>query len=484
MYEYVVHARAHDCLIGPGRRESMFEVINEEGYKYCFEVPSSFLLLRHNGYIFATGNTGKTGVHATDGATRRRKKGGKILVMAPRTLLWAAWVTDLHKFTPDMKVSVATATNRAKAFQVEADFYITNHDAAVWLAAQPKKFFKDFETLIIDESTAFKHMGSARSKAMIKIAKHFAYRRALTGTPTSNSITDIWHQALIIDDGQRLGTSFYAFRSATCTPVQVGPNVNMVKWVDKEGAETAVMGLLKDIVIRHRFVDCIDIPPNHEVCMPIQLSAKHMAAYRMMEESQILWLKGKSSVTAVNAASVTTKLLQIASGAVYNDEGESKYTEITTDRYELIAELAHARDHVVIFFNWQHQKEGIFKALNQFKLSYTLIDGTVNDRERQAAVEGFQAGSFRCLVAHPQAAGHGLTLTRACATIWAGPTYNLEHYLQGKRRIDRPGQKRETETIVLIAEDTKDREVWEVMTGKRERQSLLLDYLTTARKAA
>jgi SNF2 family DNA or RNA helicase len=428
--------------------------------------------------------TGKTGVHATDGAQRRKKGGGKILVIAPRTLLWAAWATDLHKFCPDMRTSVATATNRAKAFAVEADFYITNHDAAVWLAAQPKKFFKDFETLIIDESTAYKHMGSARSKAILKISKHFKYRRALTGTPTSNSITDLWHQALIIDDGQRLGTSFYAFRSATCTPIQVGPNVNMVKWVDKEGAETAVMGLLKDIVIRHRFTDCIDIPPNHEFCMPVQLSAKHMAAYRMMEDTQILWLKGQSSVTAINAASVTTKLLQIASGAVYNDEGERQYTEVDTERYELIAELAHARDHVVIFFHWQHQKAGILKMLDKFALSHTLIDGTVNDRERQAAVEGFQAGSYRCLVAHPQAAGHGLTLTRASATIWAGPTYNLEHYLQGKRRIDRPGQKRKTETIVLIAENTIDERVWEVMSGKRERQSLLLDYLSNVKRAA
>ena len=427
--------------------------------------------------------TGKTGAHVLEAMARRKKGGGKILVVAPRSLLWAAWLTDIMRFAPEATTSIATAANRARAFEEDVDFYITNHDAAVWLAKQPKKFFRDFETLIIDESTAFKHKESNRSRAMLKVSKHFTYRRALTGTPATNSITDLWHQAMIVDGGKALGTSFFAFRSACCTPEQVGPQANMVKWIDKDGASEAIAALLKPVSIRHVFAECIDIPPNHEYSVASQPHAKHVAAYRMMEEAQILWLEGQASITAVNAAAVTTKLLQIASGASYNDEGE--YTVVDESRYELIADLANARDHVVIFFHWQHQKAGIIKALDKMRLSHTLIDGSVNDKGRAAAVQGFQSGAFRCLLAHPQAASHGLTLTRAVATIWAGPTYNLEHYLQGKRRIDRPGQNRKTETIVVRAAGMEvDDRAWDVMSGKRERQDVLLDLFAKRRKAA
>ena len=121
MLEYTVHARAKDAMVGPGRKSSVYEVPNPEGFKYCFEVPSTFLLLRHNGYIFATGNTGKTAVRIWAWAERRRKKAGCMLVLAPRSLLRAAWANDFAKFAPDMKVSVATAANREKAFAEPAE---------------------------------------------------------------------------------------------------------------------------------------------------------------------------------------------------------------------------------------------------------------------------------------------------------------------------------------------------------------------------
>lgn len=417
--------------------------------------------------------TGKTAVHILDFASRRKARGGCALVIATKSLLYAAWANDTYRFAPGIKVSVATATNREAAFAEDADIYVTNHDAAKWLAGKPKKFFAKFDTLIIDEGTAYKHATSQRSKAIAKIAKYFEYRRLLTGTPTSNSITDIWHQALLIDDGQRLGTSFFAFRSAVCQPEQVGPKANMIKWVDKDGSEAAVSGLLSDIVIRHKLEECVDLPPNHEYAVPVQLGKKILTSYKQMEQMQIMWLKDQPQVTAINAAVAKNKLLQIASGAVYNDEGD--YTLIDTERYELAADLAEARTHTVVFYLWQHQRDEMLREFSKRGMSCTLVDGSVNDNARRIAVQGFQAGAFRVLLAHPQAAGHGLTLTRGVATIWCGPTYNLEHYLQGKRRVERIGQTQKTETIVLTATGTIDELAWERMQGKRERQDSFLN---------
>ena len=474
MAEWVVHACANDKMPGPGRKDRVHYAPSTDGYKYCFSVPSTYLLLRRRGYIFATGNTGKTRVEIEDFA----KQSKKVLILAPKSLLESAWGNDIKKFAPQLKVSIAYASNREEAFKATADVYITNHDAAKWLAAQKEAFWKDFEVLIIDESSAFKHHTSKRSKSVAKIAKFFPIRRLLSGTPNSNGVCDIWHQMLLVDDGKRLGKSFFAFRSAVCTPQQVGPQANMVKWEDKPNAETIVSALIKDVTIRHRFEDCVDIPANHQYSVPFQLNKKHAMLYKQMEAASILQVKNKT-ITAINAAVLYQKLLQVSSGAVYDDA--AGYTLLDEDRYELIMDLAEQREHSVVFFSWTHQRDQLIKQAESRGLTYALIDGTVTSAKRRAEiVEHFQAGFYRVLFAHPQSAGHGLTLTRATATIWSSPTYNLEHYLQGLKRIHRIGQKAKTETIMVLAPGTIEEKVYQALRDKDAKMTTLLSFLKEA----
>lgn len=418
--------------------------------------------------------TGKTYVEIMDFSSRKK---GKALIIAPKSLLHSAWETDFRKFAPHIKTSVARADNREAAFKTKADVYITNTDAVRWLVKQKPAFFKEFDTLIVDESSAFKHHTSSRSKALAKLTKHFKWRRLMSGTPNSNGITDLWHQYLLLDDGQRLGKSFYAFRAATCIPEQVGPKANMVQWVDKPGIENVVGALIKDITIRHKFEDCVDIPPNYTYARTTQLSRKHMSAYQEMEAFSIAQLKENKSVTAVNGAVLYGKLLQMASGAVYDDEGG--YTLIDSERYELAIDLAEEVQQCVVFFLWQHQKDEIIKEAVRRGLSYCLIDGTVTRKgAREEAVEGFQKGFFRICFAHPKSAGHGLTLTKGTRTIWASPTHDLEWWKQGNQRIYRIGQKEKTETIVIVAEGTKDEHVWDRLINHKDmKMSTLLKEL-------
>ena len=418
--------------------------------------------------------TGKTRVGIEAFAARRRKKGGCLLILAPKSLLDNAWKQDFAKFAPDMACVIADAGHREEVFKMPADVYITNHDAAVWLHKQKPAFFKKFDSLEIDESTAFKHNTSARAKAVSKIAKYFKYIRLASGTPTSNGVCDLWHQLLILDQGIRLGSSFFAFRSAACSPEQVGPLPQHVKWVDKPDIENVVGSLIKDITIRHRFEDCVDIPPNHKYSVSYTLCKKHMATYKVMEEEQILAVKDKM-ITAINAAAVYTKLLQIASGAVYSSE--DNYSVIDTGRYQLILDLVEARKHSVVFFNWKHQRDQLIAEAKIRKISYAVFDSSTTSTTRATIVEDYQAGKYQVLFAHPQSAGHGLTLTKGTATIWASPTYNLEHFAQGWKRIHRIGQNEKTETIVVIAKDTIDEKVWSVLQNKGARMSDFLNEL-------
>lgn len=445
--------------------------------------------------------TGKTRVAIESFAERRLRGGGTALVLAPKSLLRAAWATDFKKFAPALRCSCAYAENREAAFKAQADVFITNHDAVNWLVKQKPEFFADFDTLIIDEIGAFKHSTSQRSKALNKVKKHFKHRLGMNGTITPNSVTDVWHQMFVIDDGKRLGPSFFGFRQAVCIPKQVGPSASMVKWTDRPGASDAVSKLMEDITIRHKFEDCIDIPGNHEYCVPFKLSAKQQKAYDEMYLAQIALIDGSAvthyetrerkveavkarlsgapaeakTVTAFNGAVVATKLLQISSGAVYEDT--DTYHLVDTSRYELVLDLAEQRPHVVIFFLWKHQKDYLTKEATARGLSFCVIDGTVTDSERAQAVDYFQKGLYRIVFAHPQSAAHGLTLTRGTATIWASPTYNLEHYQQGLKRIYRAGQTQKTETIVIIAEDTIEEKVWAAIQEKRVRMEDLLGQL-------
>lgn len=450
--------------------------------------------IKHNDkcpIVFDTSDpgTGKTFVRIAGFARRRAKGGGALLVLAPRSLLRSVWANDVGKFAPQLKVSVANASNREDAFDVDADIYVTNIDAAKWLAAQKPAFFKKFSELVIDESTAFKHHSSQRSKAMAQISKYFDLRCCMTGTPNSNSITDVWHQAFILDGGARLGNSFYRFRDSVCTPTQVGRNANALKWTDKEGAEEAVFSLLSDIVMRHKFEDCVDIPPNHEYVLDYDLTPKQMRTYIELETSQMLVLrsgvKGVTNtlkgtpmpITAVNAAAVATKLLQVASGAVY--DGMGGYEVVDTSRYEMVMDLVEQRKHSLVIFLWKHQRDCLIAEAEKRGVKYAVLDGGSTDRERDDIVRGYQAGVYQVIFGHPKTVAHGYTLTKGTATIWASPTYDLEHYKQGSKRQHRIGQTQKTETIVIVAKGTIDEKAYELMQGKNARMTNLLDLFGT-----
>jgi len=427
------------------------------------------------GLDFSDPGTGKTRVQIDLFAARRAAGGGCALIIAPKSLLESAWVNDFKKFAPHLTLSVAYANNRAERFNEKADVYITNTDATRWLAKQKRTAFRAFDSIIVDEISYFKHHTSQRSKALKKIVPSFTYRYGLTGTPDANTILDLWHPVYLIDDGERLGKSFFAFRNSVCTSIQVGPKVQMIKWQDKPGAAAAIADILADISVRYTLEECHDIPQNHMYTIPYTLSSKQRVVYNHMQDYALLEVSEGKVINAVNAAALITKLLQISSGAVYDEQSHSVFIE--DGRYQLITDLVAARNHSLVFFNWKHQATALKKAFEKAGISYCLFDGNTSAQQRNEYVNEFQQGRYRVCLAHPQTAAHGLTLTRATTTIWASPTYNLEHFLQGNRRIYRAGQKQKTETILIEAKDTIEAEVYAKLRDKDAKQLTFLRIL-------
>jgi SNF2 family DNA or RNA helicase len=429
---------------------------------------------------FSDPGTGKTRTALQAFSERRRKGGGKLLVLAPRTLLECAWGNDAREFCSDMTLSVAYAQNRQKAFDREADIYITNIDGIKWLL-QNKAVLKGFDSLVVDELTAFKHRTSARSAAMRKLAKLFDYIAGLTGTPNAKSVTEIWHQAMIVDQGRRLGQGFVEFRNAVQTMGADG------QWGDMIGAEEAVHSLLEDIMVRHRFENCMDIPPHAIHTIAYRPPEKLMEKYLELEARATLQ-HNANRVTAVNAAVLRNKLLQVASGAVYgqSDEddpyGKTKPKLILdTDRYELVLDLVDEVDFpCLVFFNWGHQKEQLIQLAQKRGIPHELLDKTTSDARREEIVAFYQAGMYKVLFLHPRTGAHGLTLTRGRRTICVSPFDEADAIKQIFHRTYRGGQTERSETLMIEAEGTIEGYVYGNRDNKFNRMKKFLSLCETA----
>ena len=415
--------------------------------------------------------TGKTRPAIEAWHARRKRK--RMLVIAPKSILESVWKNEFAKWAPGVDVAIAAATNRAAAFDAGTPVVATNTDATKWVAAN-LDVLKNFDTLVVDESSYFKHRSSGRSKALLKIRPYFQYVSLLTGTPNSNSVTDMWHQMLILDGGKRLGQSFFRFQSSTCDRVQVGPRPEMANWVDRPGAFEAVCSLISDISIRHEFDECTDIPPMKTSRVAYELPSKVRADYIHLQDTALLQLEA-GEVRGVQASALRTKLLQLCSGAVYTEEG--KYTLVDPGRYELITDLVEERQHSLVFFNWTHQRNYLQEALGKRKIKHAVIDGSVSSTDRRKAVEAFQAGELQTMLLHPKSAAHGLTLTKGTSVIWASPIYEPDLFRQGLHRVRRSGQTKRTETVLVEAKNTVERVVYSRLQEKDTRMMGLLSLL-------
>ena len=397
--------------------------------------------------------------------------GGKTLVLAPLSILEAAWGEDIRKFQPHIKYGVAYAKNRAKIFEDDTnEMVITNFEAVNFLQKNPQ-YCKQFDTIVIDEFTAFKNREAKRSKNLNKIISYFTNRIAMSGTPNSNTILDIWHPALLIDGGKRLGTRFYASRHQACTP-RFNGFAN--EWIDKPGIEEAVANKLSDISIRYALSDCIDLPDKIVRTINTKLTPNIQKQYKTLADESVLYTKS-GTVNAINAAARVKKLLQLVTGAVYDEDGVVQF--VHQERYDIVMTLVAQRAHSLVAFNWKHERDALVELANKEGISYEVIDGSVPAERRKDIVARYQAGHFKVLFCHPQSAGHGLTLTKANTIIWCSPTYNAEHYQQFNQRIYRAGQTQKTETILIQARGTWEPEVYKKLNTKLGRMENLLHIL-------
>lgn len=391
----------------------------------------------------------------------------KMLVIAPLNVAKDTWADEINKWEHLKHLTVSkvlgTPKQRIDALKQEADIYITNKENTKWLCDYYKKDWP-FDMLVVDELSTFKNHSSQRFKALKKkmpLVKRFV---GLTGTPSPNSIMDLWAQVYLIDNGERLEKSFTRFRERYFKPThQVSEHV--FNWELREDAEELIYERIDDVCISMKASDYLSMPERIDTVQEVTLSNKERKLYDELERDYILESEDDGTIVAQSGASLSQKLLQLSNGAVYTDEQDVRQVhDRKLDKLEEIIEEAQGQP-ILLFYNFKHDKERILERFNQ-----VVVLGSDNYKE------DWDKGNVEILLAHPASAGHGLNLQQGGHIIvWFGLTWSLELYQQANARLYRQGQDSTTIIHHIMAENTIEQRVYKALQNKELTQDELMN---------
>lgn len=390
-----------------------------------------------------------------------------MLVIAPLNVAKDTWADEINKWEHlnHMTVSkvLGTPKQRIDALKQDADIYITNKENTKWLCDYYKKDWP-FDMIVVDELSTFKNHTSQRFKALKKklpLVKRFV---GLTGTPSPNSMMDLWAQVYLIDSGERLEKSFTRFRERYFKPThQLSEHV--FNWELREDAEELIYQKIEDVCISMKASDYLDMPERIDTVQEVTLSNKERKLYEELERDYILESEEDGTIVAQSGASLSQKLLQLSNGAVYTDEQDVRQVhDRKLDKLEEIVEESQGQP-ILLFYNFKHDKERILK---RFKQAVVLGSDGYKDE--------WDKGNIEILLAHPASAGHGLNLQQGGHIIvWFGLTWSLELYQQANARLYRQGQDNTTIIHHIMIDNTIDQRVYKALQNKELTQDELMN---------
>lgn len=395
----------------------------------------------------------------------------KVLVIAPLRVAEDTWSRESEKWDHlrHLRISkvLGTAAQRKAALEADADIYVVNRENVVWLTENLRHW--DFDMVVIDELSSFKNPQSKRFRALRKVIMRSSRVVGLTGTPSPNSLMDLWAEIYLLDRGERLGKTLGAYREEFFRPGARNGYV-VYNWSLRPGCREKIEKRISDICVSMSAADYLTLPKRIDNVIPVRLTESEMTLYRTMEQEQLLHLGDSDDIVALNAAAVMTKLLQIANGRAYNIDGQP--VDIHRKKLEALQEIIDDTDSpVLVFYSFQHDLEAIRAVLPDAR----KLEGPKD-------IKDWNDGHIRVLLAHPASVGYGLNLQEGGHTIiWYGLTWSLELYQQANARLYRQGQTKPVIIHHLVAEGTVDEQVMTALQHKDMSQAALLAALKERR---
>ncbi|MGM0971670.1 MAG: SNF2-related protein [Bacillota bacterium] len=393
----------------------------------------------------------------------------KVLVIAPKKVAESTWAREAEKWDHLQLLRISTvigsAAKRVRALNSPADIYVINRENIPWLVDYYRNAWP-FDMVIVDEFSSFKNHKAKRFKALSWVRPHIKRIIGLTGTPAPNGLLDLWAQVFLLDGGERLGKNITGFRERYFEPDQRNRD-RVFTYAPKAGGEEAIENLIGDICVSMKAEDYLELPDIMHNTIPVVLDSKAEKAYKKLETEMLLQVD-ESTIDAGSAAVLTNKLLQLCNGAVYDEE--RNIVNIHDCKLEAFMELVEGLNGkpALVFYNFQHDKERIKKALAKTSLRVRELKTPQDETD-------WNNREIDILLAHPASAAYGLNLQRGGNhVIWFGLNWSLELYQQANKRLHRQGQTEKVIIHHLTVEGGVDEDVVAALESKTSTQDQLM----------
>lgn len=453
-----------------------------------------FLMRKGSGAIFYEMGLGKTRAGIEYFSQRLKTEFSlKLLVICPLSLIEPAWGADIREFS-NLKYWNCHDNGIPKGQDLrDSEVLIINYEAFIqdknYKALQNLMVFFDF-MVIVDESSRMKNPKSITTKKIMQIRDKFKYRVVMTGTPAPNGDEEYWAQINFVEP-DILHSSFYAFRNSffhLARGRQVLPAGAFVtrqqmaeifgkgfKYEITPEKKKELMACIAPYCIRATKDECMDLPDVINEYREVTLGKNQAEAIKQMRRHLITEINGK----AITAPAALTKLMkerELVSGFAIDEGGAIVEIGENPKLRELEAILDEiAGKQAIIWCQFQHEIRTIKGRLGD--RATTLYAGT---DDKADSIQGFKEGRYQYLIAHPRSAAHGLTFTNASYEIFYSLDYSFEAHEQARARTHRAGQTQKCTYIYLIAKDSIDEKIMEVLKNKSDAQEVLFSMLRVA----
>ena len=441
-----------------------------------YQTPAAaFLMHNQSSFLMAKPGMGKTGtvLMLADHMMLAGSCLFPFLVLGPKEVIRSVWPAEIARWDRfrHLRYSaiLGTADQRIAALRKPADIYGINYENIPWLVEllDERGVEWPFKTLIPDESTKLKNFrlrgGGIRSTALSTIARKTQRRHLLSGTPSPNGLKDLWGQMWFVDFGQRLGRTYTAFLNRWFIQDAYTREI-----VPRPNAEREIYEAIADVTMALRPEDYFNIQDPVHLPFRVDLPQEARAQYDVMERKAFLEI-GDSQTDALNALSLSGKLLQMAAGILYDNDG---VTQIIHDaKIEALRSIIEECGGEPIMLVYWHK--AVLQSLKEAFPEMVVYRG-------KAEEDSWNAGKVSLLAVQPASAGHGLNLQHGGRImVFLEHNWNLELRLQvieriGPTRQHQSGYQRAVLIYDIVANNTLDEEVLERNTGKLSVQEALM----------
>tara|TARA_R100000655_G_scaffold2167_4_gene8964 strand:- start:2559 stop:3956 length:1398 start_codon:yes stop_codon:yes gene_type:complete len=400
------------------------------------------------------------------------------LVVGPLKVVQKTWPDEIKNWDQFNHLTTSlihgSPAKRAAALAEPADLHLINAEGIKWLSEQ--KNLPGWMTLVIDESTKFKTWGSARSRALRRLAGRFPRVILLTGTPAPNATKNIEHifsQYRLLDD--RLGKNLTEFRQRFCHQ----------KWYPWATVWEPLPGAIEQLAREVAPVTLHQSKKDHLPNLPelvvedveVELPAKALKIYKNFERELFATLPDGQDLLALAGSQKYIKCRQLANGQAYDEDGQTHVLHTAkVDALEILAFNHYLkRQPMLVGYQYKHDLDAIRARLGQVP----AINGATDGRDTDHLVDMFNAGEIPILCAHPAAMSWGLNLQKSGASVvWYAQPSDAEHHKQFIDRIHRQGATGASVHVYrLIAKETIDQQVAKALEAKAAVQSDFLHHL-------